>query len=122
MAAGAVRWVCARCDVSVGRLDGGPTKLPATWTRSGDSAYCLGCSRALAGEEAMEAAPDSISREDRVRLRRDAVIEFEIVRAPESPNRAIAHSCRTSATAVLAVRRSLESAADAPHQNVSGGV
>jgi hypothetical protein len=120
--AGAVRWVCARCDVSVGRLDGEQTKLPATWTQSEGSAYCLGCSRALAGEVAMDSAPDSISREDRVRLRRDAVIEFEIVRAPEAPNRTIAHSCRTSATAVLAVRKSLESAAGAPHQNVSGGV
>jgi hypothetical protein len=120
MGAGAVRWVCARCDVSVGRLDGGQTKLPETWTKSGDSAYCLVCSRALAGEAAMEAAPASISREERVRLRRDAVIEFEIARAPETPNRAIAHACRTSATAVLAVRKTLEGAAGA--SNASGGV
>lgn len=122
MAAGAVRWVCARCDVSVGQLDGGPTKLPATWTRSHDSVYCLACSRALAGEVAMESAPDSTSREDRVRLRRDAVIEFEIGRTPEAPNRAIAQCCRTSATAVVAVRKALESSAGTPHQNVTGGV
>lgn len=104
MGADAVRWQCARCKVSVGRIDGVATVLPATWSRSGGEVLCLTCSRARAGEAAMESAPAGISREDRVRLRRTALIEFEIGRAPEAPNRTIALACRTSSAAVAAVR------------------
>jgi hypothetical protein len=104
MAASAVRWRCARCEVSVGRIDGEPSLLPASWSRSGGQLLCLACSRAQAGEAAMGSAPASSSREDRIRLRRTALIEFEIGRAPEAPNRAVALACRTSIAAVAAVR------------------
>jgi hypothetical protein len=56
----------------------------------------------------MESAPAASSREDLVRLRRTALIEFEIRRAPEAPNRTIALACRTSSGAVAAVRDELE--------------
>src|SRR5919112_1941149 len=108
MAADAVRWSCARCRVSVGRIDGEPTLLPASWSRSDGQILCLTCSRARAGEAALDSAPAASSREDRVRLRRTALIEFEIDRAPEAPNRAIALACRTSSAAVAAVRTELE--------------
>lgn len=108
MSADAARWSCARCRVSVGQIDGTVTKLPESWTHSDGSTYCLSCSRARAGEAAMEAAPASISREDRVRLRRTALIEFEIDRVPGAPNRTIALACRTSSAAVAAVRNGLE--------------
>lgn len=108
MTADAVRWSCARCDVSVGRIDGEVTKLPESWSWSDGGIYCLSCSRARAGEEAMESAPASSTREDRVRLRRTALIEFEIGRAPEAPNRTIALACRTSSGAVAVVRDELE--------------
>ena len=55
----------------------------------------------------MDSAPDATSREDRVKLRRTALIEFEIERAPEAPNRTIALACRTSSAAVAAVRTEL---------------
>jgi hypothetical protein len=113
MAADAVRWSCARCGVSVGRMDGEPSLLPESWSRSDSQILCLTCSRAQAGEAAIETVPDSISREDRVRLRRTALIEFEIDRAPEAPNATIARACRTSSAAVAAVRDELESAAEA---------
>lgn len=58
----------------------------------------------------MDLAPAASSREDRVRLRRTALIEFEIDRAPEAPNRTIALACRTSSAAVAAVRNELEQA------------
>jgi hypothetical protein len=103
----AVRWSCTRCQVSVGRMDGEPTLLPASWSRSEDQVLCLTCSRAQAGEAAMGSAPAASSREDRVRLRRTALIEFEIDRAPEAPNRTIALACRTSSAAVAAVRDEL---------------
>ncbi len=115
MAAGAVRWSCARCEVSVGRIDGAPVLLPASWSRSDRQVLCLTCSRAQAGEAAMDSAPEECSREERVRLRRTALIEFEIGRAPEAPNRTIALACRTSPAAVAAVRTELElPAATAP--------
>lgn len=108
MTADAVRWSCARCEVSVGRIDGGRTTLPATWSRSEDQILCLTCSRAQAGEAAMDTAPDETSRQDRVRLRRTALIEFEIDRAPEAPDRTIALACHTSSGAVAAVRGELD--------------
>lgn len=108
MDADAVRWSCARCEVSVGQIDGTPTLLPASWSRSDDQAFCLACSRARAGEAAMESAPPASSREELVRLRRTALIEFEIGRVPEAPNRTIAQACRTSGPAVAAVRNELD--------------
>lgn len=108
MAADAVRWRCARCQVSVGRIDGEPTLLPSNWSRSGDQAFCLGCRRALTGEAAVEAAPGSSSPEDLARLRRNALIEFELARAPDAPNRRIAQACRTSGPTVAAVRARLD--------------
>jgi hypothetical protein len=108
MSADAVRWSCARCDVSVGRIDGVESELPESWSRSGGKIHCLACSRALAGEAAMESAPAESTREDRVRLRRTALIEFELDRAPEAPNRTIALACRTSGAAVAAVRSRVE--------------
>jgi hypothetical protein len=116
----AVRWSCSRCDVSVGQLDGRPTDLPVSWTRSGDSTFCLACSRALAGEAATDSAPEASSREELARVRRDAVIEFEIGRVPLAPNRTIAHACRTSPIAVAAVRGALETASQASHQGARG--
>jgi hypothetical protein len=104
MAADAIRWSCARCQVSVGQMDGERTLLPSSWSRSDGEVLCLTCSRAQAGEAAMDSAPDACSREDRVRLRRTALIEFEIRRAPEAPNATIARACRTSSAAVAAVR------------------
>lgn len=104
MAAESIRWSCSRCGVSVGQMDGVPTELPASWSRSEDQVLCLTCSRAQAGETAMDAVPDSVPREDRVKLRRTALIEFEIERAPQAPNATIARACRTSSAAVAAVR------------------
>jgi uncharacterized 2Fe-2S/4Fe-4S cluster protein (DUF4445 family) len=110
MSADAIRWSCARCDVSVGRIDGEVTRLPDSWSRTEEEVYCLSCSRARAGEVAMDSAPASCTREERVRRRRKALIEFEIGRAPEAPNRTIALACRTSSAAVVAVRNELERA------------
>ncbi len=57
----------------------------------------------------MESAPENSPREELVRIRRRALIEFEISRSPDAPNRTIAQACRTSTGAVAAVReRSLE--------------
>ena len=104
MTADLIRWDCARCGVSAGRIDGKRSALPANWTGSGKQTFCLSCSRALAGEAAQEAAPADSSRDDLVRIRRRGLIEFELRRSPEAPNRTIAQACRTSTGAVAAVR------------------
>jgi hypothetical protein len=107
MGSGAVRWSCARCEVSVGRIDGSRSRLPETWTESQGLTYCLACSRARAAEEAIDAVPESTSREDRVKLQRRAVIAFELDRTPAAPDRVIANACRTSSRAVATVRDEL---------------
>lgn len=84
-----------------------------TWTESEEGIFCLGCSRALAGEAAIDSAPADCSSEDRVRLRRSAMIEFEVRRTPDSPDRRIAQACRTSAAAVKAVRERINPQAEA---------
>jgi hypothetical protein len=104
MPVSAIRWSCARCGVSAGRIDGKRVALPATWTRSEERIFCLACSRALAGEAAMESASGDSTREELAQIRRRGLIEFEIRRFPEAPNRTIARACRTSTGAVAAVR------------------
>ncbi|HEV2857409.1 MAG TPA: hypothetical protein VGW80_03280 [Solirubrobacterales bacterium] len=89
-------------------MDGSRAALPTGWSEAGGETFCLLCSRALAGDEAMDSAPADSSREDLVRLRRSALIEFEILRSPEAPNRTIARACRTSTGAVTAVRAALK--------------
>jgi len=104
MTADSIRWECARCAVSAGRLDGERSALPANWTGAEQGPFCLSCSRALAGEAAQDSAPEDCSRDDLVRIRRTGLIEFEIRRAPEAANRTIAQACHTSTGAVAAVR------------------
>ena len=99
--------------MSVGRIDGVAAARPSTWTQSEEGIFCLSCSRALAGEAAIDSAPSDCSSEDRARLRRSAVIAFEVRRTPDSPDGRIASACRTSASAVKAVRLSLEEEAKA---------
>jgi hypothetical protein len=87
-------------------MDGEPTRRPPTWTESEEGTFCLACSRGMAADAAAEAAPSSCTPEERSRIRRRALIEFEIGRSPEAPNRKIAQACRTSTAAVAAVRDS----------------
>jgi hypothetical protein len=95
--------------VSAGRIDGGPVPRPRSWTEAEDgTAHCLSCSRAMAAETAIETAPAGSSAEQRSKLRRTALIEFEIERDPAAPDRTIAQACRTSTAAVAAVRRKSE--------------
>jgi hypothetical protein len=114
MSAQATRWECARCRVSFGNVDGRQATLPTGWTEAGAEAFCLSCSRTLAGDAAMDSAPADSSREDLVRRRRSALIEFEIRRAPDASNPTIARACRTSTGAVTAVRAALKQVPPTP--------
>jgi len=52
----------------------------------------------------MTSVPETIQSDERQRLKRTALIAYEIARTPAAPNRVVANACRTSTKAVAAVR------------------
>jgi hypothetical protein len=111
----AASWTCDGCAVSISRIDGKRTPLPTGWESSTEGQFCLLCSRARAAEAALETAPKNSTRDERAKLRRAALIEFEVRRVPELPDNAIARACRSSAAAVAATRKRIgEREPDAP--------
>jgi hypothetical protein len=104
----AKKWTCDRCRMSVSNMNGERTALPGTWTRTDEGQFCLMCRRELAGVEALESAPVDSSHEDRATIRRDALLEFEVSRAPENSDREIAKACRSTVPAVVKARDRLQ--------------
>jgi hypothetical protein len=104
----AKKWTCDECGVSVSRVGGDRVELPTSWTASGDGTYCLICRRERAAQAALEAAPRTSGLEDRAKLRRAALVEFEIRRRPDHGNGEIAKACRSSVAAVVAARKRLK--------------
>jgi len=109
----AAKWTCDRCGVSTGRMDGKRAVLPENWASSAVGRFCLACRRERAGEAALESAP-SEARDARVKLRRAAIVEFEVRRMPEHADSAIAKACGSSASVVAEARRRLGVAAPLP--------
>ncbi|HWJ42504.1 MAG TPA: hypothetical protein VNR67_03635 [Solirubrobacterales bacterium] len=103
----AKKWTCDQCGVSVSRLGGEKVELPASWTSSGEGTFCLLCRRERAAQAALDAAPEG-SLEDRAKLRRAALVEFEVRRRPNHGNGEIAKACRSSVAAVVAARKRLK--------------
>ena len=103
----AMKWTCAGCGVAASRSDAAATPLPRAWEACGEETFCLGCRRRRVGEAAVDSAPASTDRDGRAKLRRSALVEFEVLRAPERTNGAIAKAARTSIPAVVAARRRL---------------
>ena len=101
------RWTCARCGVVTSRSDAGAAPPPESWETCADGTFCLGCRRQRVAEAAVDAAPSVTDRGTRARLRRTAVIEFEVMRTPDRPNGSIAKACRSSVPVVAAARRRL---------------
>jgi hypothetical protein len=105
----AAEWTCSRCQVTSRWLAGSaPPEHPPHWAEEGGELYCLGCRRALAAEAGFANAPADVTREQRVKLRTEALVEFELGRDPERPNGEIAKIARCSVPAVLKVRRRLQ--------------
>jgi hypothetical protein len=102
------KWTCAGCGVSASLSDAGEIPLPEAWEDCTDGTFCLGCRRTRVAEAAVDSAPEAMDRNDRARLRRTAVIDFEVARAPDKTNGSIAKACRSSIPAVVAARRRLE--------------
>jgi hypothetical protein len=110
MTEAARKWTCGRCGVSSSRIDGTPTPLPESWARSADGLFCLTCRRERAAERALDAAPAGCGSDVKAKVRRAGLVEFEVRRAPDRANNAIARSCHTSVSAVAAARRTLDRA------------
>jgi len=104
----AKKWTCDDCGVTVSRVGGGQVALPQSWTRSAKGTYCLHCRRERAAQAALDAAPEDCALEERAKLRRTALIEFEVQRRPGHGNGEIAKACRSSVAAVVAARKRLK--------------
>jgi hypothetical protein len=104
----AKKWTCDHCGVTVRRLGGEKVELPESWSNSKEGTYCLLCRRERAAQAALAAAPKDCGREDRAKLRRTALVEFEIRRRPAHGNGEIAKACRSSVAAVVAARKRLK--------------
>jgi hypothetical protein len=100
----AKKWTCDGCGVSAGRIDGKPVPLPDAWVSSAEGRFCLVCRRERAADAALEAAPVGTRVDARAKLRRAALIEFEVSRTPDHADGTIARACRTSVMAVTQAR------------------
>jgi hypothetical protein len=102
------KWTCDQCGVSAARIDGALTPLPDSWASSAEGRYCLVCRRERAAEAALEAVPSDSPVDVRAKLRRAALIEFEVHRTPDHSDGTIAKACRTSVSAVTKARSRLQ--------------
>ena len=102
-------WTCSGCQVTVSWIAGTGSHegLPENWVDGPDGRFCLHCRRANAQESAVAEEGDGLGREERVKLRRQALIEFELRREPGRPDSAIARACRSSVPAIGKVRSRL---------------
>jgi len=101
------QWTCDGCNVTASRIDREPVPLPAAWVESPDGRFCLVCRRSRAAEAALDAAPSG-TPDARAKLRRAALIEFEVSRRPDHGDGMIAKACRSSVSAVAAARQRLD--------------
>lgn len=102
------KWTCDECGVVVSRLGGERVELPESWASSKEGTFCLLCRRERAAQAALASAPENCGLEDRAKLRRAALIEFEVRRRPTHGNGEIAKACRSSVAAVVAARKRLK--------------
>lgn len=104
----AKKWTCAECGVTVSRAGGERVALPDAWSKTSDGTFCLLCRRERAARAALESAPADTGIEEKAKLRRAALIEFEVRRRPNHGNGEIAKACRSSVAAVVAARKRLK--------------
>jgi hypothetical protein len=104
----AKKWTCNQCGVSISRMNGEKVELPDTWDANSEGTYCLICRRDRAAQAALDSAPEDCTIDTRAKLRRAALIEFEVSRRPDHGDGIIAKACRSSVSAVAAARRRLD--------------
>ena len=116
----AAKWTCDGCGVAVSRIDGGRTALPDNWASSAAGRFCLLCRRDRAADAALDSAPSDSPVDVRAKLRRAALIEFEVRRTPDLADSKIAKACRSSAPAVAKARERLQLLGLPPPQPANG--
>ena len=104
----AKKWTCDECGVSLSSMGGERVALPTTWVAGEEGTYCLICRRERAAQAALDSAPEDTTVDQRAKLRRAALIEFEVSRRPDHGDGVIAKACRSSVSAVAAARRRLD--------------
>jgi hypothetical protein len=101
-------WTCARCEMTVSfSPEVARPRLPATWVREGGELYCLSCRRDMAGEAGLVGVDEDTPNHQRLQIRSQARIEFEIKRDPDRQDNRIAKACGTSTVAVRKARARL---------------
>jgi hypothetical protein len=101
-------WTCSRCEVTVRWMpEAERPRRPQGWRKHKGELYCLLCRRDLAGEAALKKAGSGNGLEQRAKLRTEAIIEFEISRAPDRPDGEIAKVVRASVPAIQRARQRL---------------
>jgi hypothetical protein len=108
------KWTCNGCGVSASRSDEEAVPIPANWDSCAEGNFCLGCRRRRVAEAAVDSAPEDCNRDNRAKLRRAALLEFEVQRDPDRTNGSIAKACRSSIPAVAAARQRLGAPAPPP--------
>ena len=102
---GAAAWTCARCEMTVSfSPEVERPRLPTTWVKEDGELYCLSCRREMAGEAGLAAVSDDTPSQERLKVRAQARIEFEIQRDPGRADNVIANACSTSTVAVRRAR------------------
>jgi hypothetical protein len=102
---GAAAWTCARCQMTVSfTSDVENPRLPTTWVTEDGELYCLFCRREMAGEAGLAAVAEDTPSQERLKVRAQARVEFEIQRDPDRPDNRIAKACGTSTVAVRRAR------------------
>lgn len=104
----AKKWTCDDCGVTLSRVGGEKVELPESWAASKEGTFCLHCRRERAAQAALAGAPEDCALADRAKLRRAALVEFEVRRRPAHGNGEIAKACRSSIAAVIAARKRLK--------------
>jgi len=123
LTATARKWTCNGCGVSTSRSDDEPVPIPDSWDDCAEGTFCLGCRRRRVTEAAVDSSPEENNRDERAKLRRAALLEFEVQRDPDRTNGSIAKACRSSIPAVAAARQRLgapAAPAPTPYRNTPG--
>lgn len=120
MTATAPKWTCTGCGVASSRSDDEPVPIPESWDSCVDGTFCLGCRRRRVTEAAVDSVPGDGNRDKRAKLRRAALLEFEVRRDPDRTNGSIAKACRSSIPAVAAARQRLGAPTPPPPPSRAG--
>ncbi|MFN2612585.1 MAG: hypothetical protein ABR536_04350 [Solirubrobacterales bacterium] len=95
-------WTCAGCDVTVSHPSETAPEQPGGWAKTGSTWLCLRCRR----EEIMDQAAAKNGAEGWA-PRRQALIEFELLRDPEATEVEVAKRAQCSSATVRKIRRAM---------------